>query len=64
MILFCVVMLLLLVGLGLVYGLFGCKLNSLLLLVFFYVGLLVFVGLGVMLLIFVVVMDSFVDFRK
>ncbi|MVF11430.1 hypothetical protein FT643_04655 [Ketobacter sp. MCCC 1A13808] len=64
MVLPCAVMPLLLASLGLVHGLFGRKPNSLPLLVFFYVGLLVSAGLGVMLLISAAVMDSFVDFRK
>jgi len=60
----CVVMPLLLAGVGLVHGLLGRKPNNGPLLVFFYVGLLVSAGLGVMLLISAAVMDSFVDFRK
>lgn len=60
----CVVMPLLLAGLGLVHGVLGFKPNNTPLLVFFYVGLVLSSGFGVMLLVLMAVTDSFVDFRK
>lgn len=55
---------LILAGLALVHGLLGKKPNSTPLLVFFYIGLLLSAGFGVMLLVAVAVIDSLVNFRN
>ncbi len=55
---------LLLAGLALVHGLLGRKPNNGPLLAFFYVGLVLSSGLGVLVLIVAAVMDSFIDFRN
>ncbi len=53
-----------LAGLALVHGLLGRKTNTGPLLIFFYLGLVLSAGFGVMLVTVVAVVDSFVDFRN
>jgi len=60
----CVTVPALMAGLGLMHGLLGSKPNNGPLLAFFYVGLVIFSWFGVMVLISVAAIDSFVDFRN